>query len=269
MIGTDGLISGSPCSASVIRTCGTTMVLDGVASNFQGFESLSITPALVLADGILGTQICCQPGSCIVTGLSESCATVFGMTCVADSSNIICVPFDQANAQTYALEIVQDGHNCQASVPTTVPISTPTSAKSKPINKGAVIGGVIGGVVGLLIVLGICIGACNSKGGGNAVAAGGDAGSVVRETSVRGSSYAGSSYGGGSYGGSSFASPLTEVDQATFSNSMRHIHRINISILTQVPYLRQFRECSQIPGIHPRVVLRLWLQSLKFTASDL
>jgi hypothetical protein len=223
MISKDDLIPDSPCSASIIRTCGTslTMVLDGVAGPFIGFQSENITPALILSNGILGTQLCCSTDFCLPVAGVPSTSCTYSMTCVTDGSNVICVPFDQPNATTYAIEIV---NQCNESAPTTTttktaPTSTPTSARSKPpINKGAVIGGVIGGVVGLLIVLGICSGACKkSERGGNAGAAG------------RGNAAAGNA---GS-GGRSYSGPLTEVDQATFSNSMRHIHRIIISTLTQ------------------------------------
>jgi hypothetical protein len=158
MIGTDGLISGSPCSASLIRMCAQTIVRDGVAASFDGFASLGVSPASILSGGILGTQLCCSSSSCQI---SSSCALPYNMSCVTDGTNIICVPLDQSNAQTYAVEIVQDGHGCAA--PTSTMNSPSVTASGVPTasfgvsNKGsnaAIIGGVAGGV-GIVVAVGV------------------------------------------------------------------------------------------------------------------
>jgi hypothetical protein len=112
----------------------------------------------ILSGGILGTQLCCSSSSCQI---SSSCALLYSMSCVTDGTNIICVPLDQSNAQTYAVEIVQDGHGCAAPTSTmNSPSVTASGAPNTPFgvsNKGsnaAIIGGVVGGV-GIVVAVGV------------------------------------------------------------------------------------------------------------------
>ena len=99
MIGMDTSISDSPCSASHIQVCDTVLILDGVNTPFDGFANLGVTPAQILSRGLLETQLCCSTSLCHI---DPACTLQYNMSCITDAINIICVPLDQANAQTYA-----------------------------------------------------------------------------------------------------------------------------------------------------------------------
>ena len=161
MIGGDGLVSGSPCGASIIRTCGSVIARGGgVATPFAPPSGLGTTSASILAGGVLDSQLCCSTSVCTFT---SSCTSQYNMNaCISDGVNFICIPLDQPDDTTYAAQIVQDGHNCMATSSTNS--SSPTSTTStaggavptQDDNKGggntAIIGGSVGGAVGFACI---------------------------------------------------------------------------------------------------------------------
>ena len=165
MIGGDGEISGSPCGASVIRTCGSLIARgDGVAIPFDPPSDVEATFASILSRGVLDSQLCCSTSACT---FASPCTSQYNMSaCVTDEVNIICIPLDQPDNTTYAAQIVQDGHNCIVTSSTyasssTSMISTVTAGGVVPTQdvtekKGgdtAIIGGSVGGAVGFVFIV--------------------------------------------------------------------------------------------------------------------
>ena len=160
MIGGDSLISASPCGMSLVRTCATVTVLGGQTSSFG--TVLGGRATSILANGVLGSTLCCSMSSCLVL---TTCAEQYSMACVSDGTNTICIPFDQANSDTYAIAIVQDGHGCvtpSSLLPSSTSIGLSTSSTSTANASGkqgntAVIGGAVGGAVGVVCIAVITI----------------------------------------------------------------------------------------------------------------
>jgi len=123
MIGGDGLINASPCGTSLVRTCASTIVLNGNTISFG--TALAGAATSILANGVLGSTLCCSTSSCSFT---SSCVQPYSMACVSDGVNIICIPFDQINGNMYAVAIVQDGHGCLP------PPSTSTTSLSSTVS---------------------------------------------------------------------------------------------------------------------------------------
>ena len=151
MIEEDDLISGSPCGASVIRTCGSVIARgDGVATPFDPPSDVEATFANILTRGMLGSQLCCSTSSCT---FSSQCTSQYNMSaCVTDEVNSICIPLDQSDNKTYAAQIVEDGHNCTA--------TTSTAPTKKGGGNTAIIGGSVGGAVGLVCIAVLSIFLC-------------------------------------------------------------------------------------------------------------
>ena len=164
MLEEDGLISGSPCGASVIRTCGSVIALgDGVAAPFDPSSDLEATFGSILARGMLGSQLCCSTSVCT---FASPCTSQYNMSaCVSDDVNSICMPLDQPDNTTYAALIVQDGHNCTATS-----TSLPTGG-AVPTKKGggntAIIGGSVGGAIAIVCIAVLSIFLCMRKRGRN------------------------------------------------------------------------------------------------------
>ena len=176
MIGGDGLISGSPCGASIIRTCGSVIARgDGVAIPFEPPSGLGATSASIVARGVLGSQLCCSTSTCT---FASPCTLQYNMSaCISDEVNFICIPLDQPDDTTYAAQIVQDGHNCVVTSSTTnssLPTSMTTTAggvvPTQDVNKKgggntAIIGGSVGGAVGFACIVILSIVLCVKKRG--------------------------------------------------------------------------------------------------------
>ncbi|KIM85866.1 hypothetical protein PILCRDRAFT_86633 [Piloderma croceum F 1598] len=158
MIGGDSLISASPCGTSLVRTCASVTVLGGQTSSLG--PVLAGHAMSILANGVLGSTLCCSVSLCLVL---TTCAEQYSMACVSDGTNIICVPFDQANSDTYAIAIVQDGHGCvtQSSLlPSSTSMGLSTSSTANGSGKQgntAVIGGAVGGAVGVICIAAITV----------------------------------------------------------------------------------------------------------------
>jgi len=153
MIGGDSLITGSPCGASVIRTCGSVIARgDGVAAPFDPSSDLNATFASILARGVLESQLCCSTSACT---FATPCTSQYNMSaCVSDAVNSICIPLDQSDNSTYAAQIVQDGHNCIGTSSTSSSSSsTSTAGGETGGGKAAIIGGSVGGAVLVCIVV--------------------------------------------------------------------------------------------------------------------
>jgi len=154
MIGTDGSINGSPCGTSLVRTCTSTIVLNGTTVDFSA--ALAGAATSILTTFVLGSELCCSTSSCVLAG--PYCTDTYGMTCVSDGTNIICVPFDQTNGNTYGIALVQDGHGCATTtITTTQSLSTSLSTSSIVTASGkkrkmAAVGGAVGGVVGIVCI---------------------------------------------------------------------------------------------------------------------
>ena len=150
MIEEDDLISGSPCGASVIHSCGSVIARgDGVATPFDPPSDVESTFANILARGMLGSQLCCSTSSCT---FSSQCASQYNMSaCVTDEVNSICIPLDQSDNTTYAALIVDDGHNCTA---------TPASPTKKAGGNTVIIGGSVGGALGIVCIVVLSILLC-------------------------------------------------------------------------------------------------------------
>ena len=163
MIGGDGLISGSPCGSSIIRSCGSLIARgDGVAIPFDPSSDLQATFASILSRGVLGSQLCCSTSACTFT---SPCTSQYNMSaCVTDGVNSICIPLDQPDNTTYAAQIVQDGNNCIVtsstySSSTTSTTSTAGGVVPTPaiINKdgggnATLIGEIVGGAVAFVCI---------------------------------------------------------------------------------------------------------------------
>lgn len=148
MIGSDGQITGSPCGAAQVRSCATTVILNG--QQFNNLVSADIAPGILIG-GVEGSLLCCSvnPTSCQLIWLSPCSTSQFSMTCVSDGVNAICVPFDQASDSTYAVAIQE---NCDMTTTLPMPSASigPASGKKR---RGVVISGVLGGSVGLICLV--------------------------------------------------------------------------------------------------------------------
>jgi hypothetical protein len=155
MIGSDSYFSNAPCGTSHIRVCDTILFLAGATAPFDLFANLSLTPAEVLSRGTLGTQLCCSTSSCQI---NSTCTLPYSMNCLTDGYNIICVPFDQPNAQTYAASVT---HGCAStsSVPPNAVAShaisyvVPNGVPSHISNTGVIVGVIVIGIAIWLAVI--------------------------------------------------------------------------------------------------------------------
>ena len=72
--------------------------------------------------------------------------------CVTDGYNIICIPLDESDEDTYAADIIQDCPSSSPSSMSSTPTSTgsssgpPTQSSETKNETGAIVGGVVGGL---------------------------------------------------------------------------------------------------------------------------
>lgn len=158
MIGQDGLIYGSPCGASIIRTYGSIVAFGGSGGVAVPFEPLGATsaPQAILARGILNSPLCCSTTGC--TFASPCTSQQYSMSaCVSEGVNFICMPLDQADNTTYAAQIVVVTSSTNSSSPTSMTphvggVSTPDVVNKKHGGNAATIGGSVGGAVGFVCI---------------------------------------------------------------------------------------------------------------------
>jgi hypothetical protein len=161
MIGEDGLIYGSPCGASIIRTYGSIVALGGGGGVALPFEPLGATsaPQAILARGILNSPLCCSTTGCTFTSPCIPSRQYSMSACISDGVNFICMPFDQADNTTYAAQIVVVNSSTNSSSPTSMTPQGGGVSTQDVVNKkhglggnAAIIGGSVGGAVGFVCI---------------------------------------------------------------------------------------------------------------------
>lgn len=158
MIGEDELISGSPCGVSVVRSCGNFIALGGnvthILAPFSNYTTNVLeASASILAHGVLESSFCCSTSACTFT---SPCTLQYNMSaCVSDGVNFICIPLDQPNDTTYAVQI-----DCLITVTPSTYSSSPTSTTPQTGGRGrkpAIIGGSVGGAVAFIFIAALSI----------------------------------------------------------------------------------------------------------------